>query len=161
MYLTIGTQRFVRYIEVSAIEGCPLSGVSCMCTNKIIIIIAVLFPIKNNQATFDISHYQRRIKLMVCTTIIIIIIMHIIMQLFLFIDVCFWFSLQMVNMRNQDFADELFYAHALPPQLANSTQKFWLKHHNFIATNCCIVNLWIVVLNNHLDLIIKKLFLES
>ena len=28
MYLTIGTQRFVRYIEVSTIEGCPLSGVS-------------------------------------------------------------------------------------------------------------------------------------
>ena len=27
MYFTIGTQRFVRYIEVSAIEGCPLSGV--------------------------------------------------------------------------------------------------------------------------------------
>ena len=26
MYLTIGTQRFVRYIEMSTIEGCPLSG---------------------------------------------------------------------------------------------------------------------------------------
>ena len=24
---TIGTQKFVRYIEVSVIEGCPLSGV--------------------------------------------------------------------------------------------------------------------------------------
>ena len=28
MYLTIGAQRFVCYIEVSAIEGCPLSGIS-------------------------------------------------------------------------------------------------------------------------------------
>ena len=28
VYLTIGAQRFVRCIEVSAIEGCPLSRVS-------------------------------------------------------------------------------------------------------------------------------------
>ena len=46
MYLTIGTQRFVRYIEVSAIEGCPLSGVS-------------LYPLQKKQYPTKFSYPSR------------------------------------------------------------------------------------------------------